>query len=681
MSGAGPIGSPGFTPPSLPMADTAPAAGVATAGRLGDVSVRSVPTAETALAAESLAAPDRAVPHEPVVSARPVAPRAGDLALAREAVPTKEQLIAQLGKPKSDITFLGFTLMRRDTSYKEVLGALDAYHGALGRCGGMEKASGSSLVGLSPEKRGAVEEGLDVMQSLEQLDNAMAGFVSAGKPHSHEMEVRRVQVRAEREMVGKAIDDLAQSSDNHLGFVEVLAFRRVTPELALRDIEGLKAKGYSAEEYGDIMALPKNLATGVLSQKDANKAIELGMRLPEVSAHHKSRVPISEATRPTIDISATPAERMGAGGINTVYRVQGQAADGTAMDGVYKRDIPVQADGSIPRVEGGARPAGIDPMQPNWGVRSVATSRLNDHLGLGVIPVTKLVTRDGEIGSVMGLAPGTSPMVTGTVRLQVEPATAARLAASPDLLREFAMSKGFSGASVDTEKHVIKLENVLMQPSSKDLDERGDPLRKPTDMDGFVAFNYADPVLRRDLTKLQWLDCLTGQVDRHGHNYFVETDPAGTTVLGVKGIDNDMAFGAQVGADRLAGADHRQPMPKVVDRETFDAFHRLTDSDIDHMCAGLTPAEIRATKDRLTAIKAQMAEISKAPVGVIASLEGWRDQRVGIALGSTAPSGGALPSANQRGTYVARDAAHTTPGQQFAAIRPEELAALGRAGA
>ncbi|MBK7542629.1 MAG: hypothetical protein IPI57_12790 [Candidatus Competibacteraceae bacterium] len=56
---------------------------------------------------------------------------------------------------------------------------------------------------------------------------------------------------------------------------------------------------------------------------------------------------------------------------------------------------------------------------------------------------------------------------------------------------------------------------------------------------------FDDPVVRRELTKLQWLDGLTAQVDRHPGNYFIETyaDGGGKRVVG---IDNDMSFGKRI---------------------------------------------------------------------------------------------------------------------------------------
>jgi hypothetical protein len=47
--------------------------------------------------------------------------------------------------------------------------------------------------------------------------------------------------------------------------------------------------------------------------------------------------------------------------------------------------------------------------------------------------------------------------------------------------------------------------------------------------------------IRRQLNQLQWLDCITGQLDRHHDNYFVFVD-AETREVTVQGIDNDASF-------------------------------------------------------------------------------------------------------------------------------------------
>ena len=47
--------------------------------------------------------------------------------------------------------------------------------------------------------------------------------------------------------------------------------------------------------------------------------------------------------------------------------------------------------------------------------------------------------------------------------------------------------------------------------------------------------------IMRELNRLQWLDLLTGQNDRHWQNYFIHVDRE-THKVSVKGIDNDAGY-------------------------------------------------------------------------------------------------------------------------------------------
>src|SRR5262245_55601962 len=60
------------------------------------------------------------------------------------------------------------------------------------------------------------------------------------------------------------------------------------------------------------------------------------------------------------------------------------------------------------------------------------------------------------------------------------------------------------------------------------------------------SVDASDPVLQQSLNKLQILDAICGQMDRHQGNWFVQTDTQTGKVTGVKGIDLDMAFGSEM---------------------------------------------------------------------------------------------------------------------------------------
>ena len=58
--------------------------------------------------------------------------------------------------------------------------------------------------------------------------------------------------------------------------------------------------------------------------------------------------------------------------------------------------------------------------------------------------------------------------------------------------------------------------------------------------------------IKREINRLQWIDLVTGQLDRHYDNYFIHVDPS-TLKVTVKGIDNDASFSQyRIGMDKFA---------------------------------------------------------------------------------------------------------------------------------
>lgn len=59
--------------------------------------------------------------------------------------------------------------------------------------------------------------------------------------------------------------------------------------------------------------------------------------------------------------------------------------------------------------------------------------------------------------------------------------------------------------------------------------------------------------LQRQLTNLQVLDYITGQIDRHTNNYFIQEDESTGMLTGVTGIDNDFSFGDAFQLNNIIG--------------------------------------------------------------------------------------------------------------------------------
>ena len=68
--------------------------------------------------------------------------------------------------------------------------------------------------------------------------------------------------------------------------------------------------------------------------------------------------------------------------------------------------------------------------------------------------------------------------------------------------------------------------------------------------------------LMRELSKMEWADVLSGQVDRHGDNYLIDINPQ-TGAVKITGIDNDASFGTRKAG--MTVVDLSRPTPRQQD--------------------------------------------------------------------------------------------------------------------
>jgi hypothetical protein len=178
---------------------------------------------------------------------------------------------------------------------------------------------------------------------------------------------------------------------------------------------------------------------------------------------------------------------------------------------------------------------GYKAKSPDFTRKAVATSRIDELLNAGVAAKTRMAykTKGGKkvFGSFQTRAKG-------------------------DNLAEF------------DEKNNLK------------LDETDNP----------AQLSLADPNLQRQWSKLNILDALTGQLDRHGGNIFAKLGAQGN-VESITGIDHDMSF----------------PPAKFMDPSEREAGRPWTglpqniDEEIVEMVMALEPADLRLVlKDLLT---------------------------------------------------------------------------------
>lgn len=135
------------------------------------------------------------------------------------------------------------------------------------------------------------------------------------------------------------------------------------------------------------------------------------------------------------------------------------------------------------------------------------------------------------------------------------------------------------------------------------------------------ASTLARGVVAAEITKLQLLDHITGQGDRHANNYFIdfkpEPHPHGTAK--VMGIDNDQCFGKnltdpagiqQMPDDRMRHGFRGTGLPPVVDTEMARAINSLTSRDIRAMLGNkLSEPEIQAAIARHEGVKDHIAKL------------------------------------------------------------------------
>jgi len=127
-------------------------------------------------------------------------------------------------------------------------------------------------------------------------------------------------------------------------------------------------------------------------------------------------------------------------------------------------------------------------------------------------------------------------------------------------------------------------------------------------VDSVETMDMADPNLQRLMSRLQLIDAIAGQVDRHQGNYFVNKDNSGK-VTGVTGIDLDMAYGT-------SGFDVNTPLrcdwypgtSMLVDKDLAERILQVTEPDLRSIWEGLlSEAEIAAALQRWEALKAHLA--------------------------------------------------------------------------
>jgi hypothetical protein len=220
--------------------------------------------------------------------------------------------------------------------------------------------------------------------------------------------------------------------------------------------------------------------------------------------------------------------------------------------------------GFSPEPQGREIKRGIHQADPNYSARSVAMYRLDQLFNANVTAKVEFAIHNGQMGTVIEGVGGEKGTTKGT-----------------------------------------RAGDARWAMGSRDQSEG--------------SIDATDPLLQQCLNKLQILDAICGQLDRHDGNWFVQTDTATGKVTGVKGIDLDMAFGANMlttaqGQDRETDTGQAYlGMTEQVDREFGLALIQIQEADIENTLRGLlSDSEIAATLSRFRSVKTKIQEMAAA---------------------------------------------------------------------
>ena len=299
-----------------------------------------------------------------------------------------------------------------------------------------------------------------------------------------------------------------------------------------------------------------------------------------------------------------PAEQFGAGKQHAVQKLTFAGAE----EGDAPREYLFKADDAkdtsrYEQVVGTDKY--LDKSRPRFAGRNLAAQNLQNALNMKLLPPMTMMVHDGKMGLLMNEAQGVQPFDSAT---------------------------------------------------KKAVDLPYDSLAKPQ-----VSAN-----IQKNLMDAQWLDCLTGQQDRHASNLFINPDNGAVTL-----IDNDQAFypGLREVTDPEPGrkiGNWPPPWPgkpELISKETFDKLQTLEDEQLK---AKLEPfldhKEIESTLFRLKDLKLHALKL-QSEGKVVDNWVTWRSpategnkggQRVADFLHSTGKPQSYFNALSQLGGYQPR---------------------------
>jgi hypothetical protein len=141
--------------------------------------------------------------------------------------------------------------------------------------------------------------------------------------------------------------------------------------------------------------------------------------------------------------------------------------------------------------------------------------------------------------------------------------------------------------------------------------------------DSFLKVDFSDPNVQRGFSDLQAMDYITGQIDRHAGNMFVDATSGKVT-----GIDNDLAFPEVSRQDMIKtrgdfvskvckgppGTMHQETADKLLKADPEELRTRLKNMPVPEGASKLSDAAINGAVDRLKEVQSQ---IKKGQIKVV----------------------------------------------------------------
>jgi len=153
-----------------------------------------------------------------------------------------------------------------------------------------------------------------------------------------------------------------------------------------------------------------------------------------------------------------------------------------------------------------------------------------------------------------------------------------------------------------------KLEGTFMENAyGKEVFglDRNDPVCQ------YTAENYNNPAVFADIADLQVIDFISGNVDRHEGNFFMQFDGNGPDAKLTKltGIDNDLSFGLNTDQDHMGNLFVIPRKMGMIEKETAAKIQGLTEASLKFALSGfgLNEQQLSAAWQRTRLLQEQIS--------------------------------------------------------------------------